>query len=471
MVLASYFSFATSQCNSSVPSLSWYPPGNTSVNDLSSAIGSSGVYGFIYNSSTDPPGVKYGTYNWCNMPHVRPQEYLKVPDEYQLEYVEVIHRHHKRTPYASNTFPKEGYPWNCDDESLYYHASFVPDNQSAQSYWQVSTSPNNPFVPPGFQGSCQFPQITSGGLSDSRQHGADLFAVYSSLLGFLPADYDAASVAFRVTNNQITSQVASQVIPGMYPSLSTSLILLHIQPATIDSLEPTYPCPSATSLLASYATGSPSPAWTRHLNLSAPLFSSLDSISGVSPTNPDWHKSADHYYDNLSARQCHDKPLPCSLNDTKNCVTQPQADAIYRLGLYEYAFTYRAAPLSLSYSVARYGVFIAELAANLRAAATGNSTVRYRHNVAHDGSISPLLSILQLEDMVWPGMGAEVVFELYGRRGDGCKYVRVLWGGRVLRSSHPGLGEMNMLPLGVLMAYFDGLVGREAEKVIAACGG
>jgi 2-phosphoxylose phosphatase len=39
--------------------------------------------------------------------------------------------------------------------------------------------------------------------------------------------------------------------------------------------------------------------------------------------------------------------------------------------------------------------------------------VVYRHNVAHDGSISRLLSVLQSDVMVWPGMGSEVVFELY----------------------------------------------------------
>jgi len=33
---------------------------------------------------------------------------------YTLEYVEVIQRHHKRTPYASNTFFKEDVAWSCD---------------------------------------------------------------------------------------------------------------------------------------------------------------------------------------------------------------------------------------------------------------------------------------------------------------------------------------------------------------------
>ena len=95
------------------------------------------------------------------------------------------------------------------------------------------------------------------------------------------------------------------------------------------------------------------------------------------------------------------------------------------------------------------------------------SGVIYRHNVAHDGSVSRLLSILQLDVMVWPGMGSEVVFELYSKGG--CWYVRVLWSGQVLRSSNPSLGYMDMVPAAILLAYFDGLVGAQATKVLGLC--
>jgi acid phosphatase len=71
--------------------LSWHAPNATAINDLTQAIGGSGVYGFIYNSSTTPDGA-YGTYNWCNMPHVRATEYKKPSSEYKLQYVEVVSR-------------------------------------------------------------------------------------------------------------------------------------------------------------------------------------------------------------------------------------------------------------------------------------------------------------------------------------------------------------------------------------------
>jgi len=69
--------------------------------------------------------------------------------------------------------------------------------------------------------------------------------------------------------------------------------------------------------------------------------------------------------------------------------------------------------------------------------------------------------------MVWPGMGSEVVFELYSKTG--CYYLRVLWGGQVFKSSHPAFGTMDMVPLTSVLAYFDGLVGVGAGKIPGLC--
>ena len=73
--------------------------------------------------------------------------------------------------------------------------------------------------------------------------------------------------------------------------------------------------------------------------------------------------------------------------------------------------------------------------------------------------------------MVWPGMGSEIVFEVFKKveAGNTKKFVRVLWGGQVLRSSNPGLGVMDMIPLDVLLGYFDGLVGVGAKLVPGLC--
>lgn len=203
----------------------------------------------------------------------------------------------------------------------------------------------------------------------------------------------------------------------------------------------------------------------------------LDAISGVPSDADDWHTSYDHYFDNLSSRLCHSKPLPCKQPQPNDeCITRTQANTVFRLGQWEYSRLYRDAPSSLIASAALYGVFIAELAQHLREQIKffnedidQTDRVLYRHNVAHDGSISRILSLLQIRQMVWPGMGAEIVFELYRKVKEGDFYVRVLWGGQVLQSSNPELGDMDFVGLQRLLDYFDALVGRRAESTVELC--
>lgn len=295
--------------------------------------------------------------------------------------------------------------------------------------------------------------------------------MYHDLLHFLPSYLTSSQISYRVTNNVITSQVASMLIKGMWNATPPTTTPLNIQPSAIDSLEPTYPCPAASRLYASYATGSTSPAWTAHLHAAKPLMAALDAISDIPSNATPWHISLDHYYDNLSARQCHAKPLPCRTADPKRCITQAQADTVYRLGQYEYSFIYRDSPLSLRAAKATFGVWLAELASHIRAAVAGSDTIIYRHNVAHDGSVARLLSLLQVDHMVWVGMGGEVVFEIYRHKEHtNMHYIRILWGGRVLRSSNPGLGTVEMLRLETFLQYVDGMVGVGAMDVVGFCG-
>lgn len=256
-----------------------------------------------------------------------------------------------------------------------------------------------------------------------------------------------------------------------------------LQKKGIDSLEPQYPCPGGSYIFDSIkASDIGSTPWTRHLEKTAELFKSLDLVSGIPPDAKDWHDNYDHYFDSLSSRLCHSKPLPCTPDSPSQCISQPQANTVLRLGQWEYSYLYRGAPSSLAASTALYGAFIAELAQHLRAqieilSSPENDSKRviYTHNVAHDGSISRLLSILQIKKMAWPGMGAELVFELYRnnkQQNKGDFLVRILWGGRVLQSSNPelqGSEEEGMLRAEKLLEYFDSLVGREGKSVVGLC--
>jgi hypothetical protein len=69
--------------------LKWYAPNATQINNLTSVLSGSGVYDFVYNNSY-PTDVPYGTYDWCNMPHVRKEEYAVPSKEYKLKFVELV---------------------------------------------------------------------------------------------------------------------------------------------------------------------------------------------------------------------------------------------------------------------------------------------------------------------------------------------------------------------------------------------
>lgn len=176
------------------------------------------------------------------------------------------------------------------------------------------------------------------------------------------------------------------------------------------------------------------------------------------------------HYHARSARSIFPKLNPSidtiQINST-SCVTPSTANAVFRLGLYEYSYIYRSFPQSLAASTASYGVYIAELAQNIRENISGASPIIYKHNIAHDGSLAMLLSILQVDVMIWPGLGAELVFEVYSK--DGEKFVRILWGGSVFRSSNPELGHVDMLPLDTLLGYFDALVGVGGSRIPDMC--
>lgn len=69
--------------------LGWHAPKKSWINDLGEVLNGTGTNGFGFGGSQLPAGTPYGTYNWCNMPHVRSQEYPKASKEYELQYVEV----------------------------------------------------------------------------------------------------------------------------------------------------------------------------------------------------------------------------------------------------------------------------------------------------------------------------------------------------------------------------------------------
>lgn len=110
--------------------------------------------------------------------------------------------------------------------------------------------------------------------------------------------------------------------------------------------------------------------------------------------------------------------------------------------------------------------------------------------------------MLQIANPVWPGMGSELVFELWrkgcnqdsAKEGEGSQdvdyaskgspgrrvgmrdnaagnasdtYVRVLWGGQPLATSTP-LGTLDMVALPALLGYLERTIPRDLVSACAA---
>lgn len=87
------------------------------------------------------------------------------------------------------------------------------------------------------------------------------------------------------------------------------------------------------------------------------------------------------------------------------------------------------------------------------------------HSFAHDGSVSPVLGLLQIAYPVWPGMGSEVVFELWESSKTKAYAVRVLWSGKPLVTSTP-LGTLDMVPYDQFVAYLRSSIPAD---LVGAC--
>ena len=95
-----------------------------------------------------------------------------------------------------------------------------------------------------------------------------------------------------VTNNVITSQVASGLVASLFPESSAVPVL--VQSAIYDSLEPTYSCSKASSIRTEITTGSQGSQWIEHLSRASDIFDKLDKVSGIPKTDSaGWHVSFD----------------------------------------------------------------------------------------------------------------------------------------------------------------------------------
>ena len=276
-----------------------------------------------------------------------------------------------------------------------------------QVYAQTYTDPTNPFVATSAPGSCQYPQITIGGLLDGYQHGKDIRKLYGDKLGLLPLNPDGNKVWFRSSSSPLTQDSAGAVLRGIFPNY-TSPVPLHQQQSSVDTVNEGFSCSAQGQMLdAIKATSN----WTDHLSATKPL---RDTLAAMFDADSDsWMSTFDHFCDNFQARLCNGYKLPCSPGNQSQCVTQEQADEVFRAGDWEWNYYWRSNPKVTQYIQVVEGMFIKEVVNRLQTVASGRSDLVYAHAFIHDGDLGPILGALGIDQLRWPGMGSNIAFELW----------------------------------------------------------
>ncbi|RAK80200.1 histidine phosphatase family protein [Aspergillus fijiensis CBS 313.89] len=427
----------------------FYPPLNHTTFITNTSLG---TYGGIYSAPADqasPPSAEE-VYNYCSMPHPRADTYTLPPPiangsvSGRLVYLEYLQRHQRRTPY--NILPGgENQAYNCNNVQPFLYLAPTSGNPSPLPvYAQSYSDPTNPFLDSYVNGSCQYPQLTVGGFLDGYQHGRDLREVYLERLQLIPSapnEDNGRKVWLRSSSSALTQESAGGVLRGIWPDYHGSLPL-HQQASSIDTVDQGFSCSARSDLLSAIES---TPVWEEHLSVTASLRTKLADMFDANTSS--WTSTFDHFADNFQGRLCNGYQLPCSLQDESQCVTQQQADEVFRAGDWEWNYWWRHNANATRYIQLVEGLFIGEIVQHLEAVAQGSSALVYRHNFVHDGDLGPVLGALGIRALRWPGMGSNIAIEIW-ETANSEHYARVLYSGRAIETIH---GTLDWIPLASLI--------------------
>ncbi|KAI2785969.1 hypothetical protein POX_h09734 [Penicillium oxalicum] len=424
-----------------------------------------GLYGGVYKAPTNGPtaGDPYGVYDYCSMPHPRSQEY-KMPGPVangsvraELVYLEYLQRHQRRSPY--NILPGgENQAYECDNVRPYVYAG--PNGHSGMQpvpmYAQTYEDPTNPFSP-GVNGTCQFPQITVGGIQDGFQHGKDLWRVYGEKLGLIPKK-PSHRVWFRSSESVLTQASAGAVLRGVWPDYDGALPL-HQMVSSVDTVNEGYSCSAISATLNQIKS---TPEWKDHLSVTSNLRAQLGALLGA--TSSSWQSTFDHFSDNFQARLCNGYELPCSVSNSSACVTMEMAAEVFRAGDWEWNYYWRTNPYVTKYIQVVEGLFIGEIVSHLQDVMDGTSSRDYSHIFIHDGDIGPVLGALGIKALRWPAMGSNIAFEVWKTHEKHTKdyYARVLYSGQPVQTIH---GTLDWIKLSDLIAILSAFVPKDIKSL------
>ncbi|KAF9312711.1 Lysophosphatidic acid phosphatase type 6 [Podila horticola] len=341
-----------------------------------------------------------------------------------------------------------------DEKSPFQYANVVAH--------QVVTIPSqSPWSKQMWQGSCIPGQLTPVGAWQHRALGAALRDLYVDQLQFLPPTFDPQTVYIRSTDVWRTKQSAENLMAGLYgtqrdssssssDTVAPPVLQIHTLPAEMDYLTMNgAACPRMGQLRSQIAKASPVLKQLREDNVK--FNEKLKSLLGTERT---WSG----YMDTILPRVCHGQPLQCGKSDDKNdeeeeCVTRDTATKILENVAIETTEMYRDAEGIFEVLQLGIGPLAQEIKHNLVAAKDGTTKVLLNVYSGHDTTLSPLLGMLDSQDVRWPPYAANMLVELW-KADSGEHFVRVIYNHKVVETKS-GWCDLSWCPLDKFTAHLD----------------
>eukprot|EP00123_Amoebidium_parasiticum_P003711 comp15005_c1_seq1/m.11617 comp15005_c1_seq1/g.11617 ORF comp15005_c1_seq1/g.11617 comp15005_c1_seq1/m.11617 type:complete len:281 (-) comp15005_c1_seq1:12-854(-) len=169
-----------------------------------------------------------------------------------------------------------------------------------------------------------------------------------------------------------------------------------------------------------------SPAWLKYLKTAQPILDQLDAVLATKGV-PGWQKMVNFFFDNIAARLCNNKPLPCSKDDPQLCIDMGLAEEVFRLALWEFRQKY-IVDHGLSRLRLTLGPLLTTILSNMQSALSDQHMgPRLHFYSGHDDTLTPLLGALNITFTSWPAYGSALAIELWRPvSGEGAT-VRVLY--------------------------------------------
>jgi hypothetical protein len=318
-----------------------------------------------------------------------------------------VHRHGDRSPIGW-CHPDFKTDWVCDEQM--YHAS--PSSQTIDN--------ESKYCYPG--------QLTPRGKAQMQAFGKRLRKTYVDMLGFLNKKYNPEHIELRSTPIPRTEQSVENVLKGMYPDVSSILILIRLpaEEATfiVDSL-----CKRMEELNRMFR----SQDWFKAF---------YESEKAKLMQKEGFNKILDTPLNDRKQRLRENEHWPVHMFDFLSCVQQnpnskmpawatPEiVNKIEQVATVDYFSRYYFTPEFLRLAIGRYLVEIRE---EMELAIQHKSRKKLTITASHDTFLVPLLQGLNVFDGRWPKIGSYVLFELFEDKKNPDKhFVRMIYNDKVL---------------------------------------